>query len=451
MSHRNSTSQKCPVPLLSLLTAVLALLSTAYPAPAAEEKPAALGKITSPAGTLLRRMGQGKAWQALPAQAGVAANDILLALPGSRGSIDATSGPVRLTLWGNIPELALLPVLESVVSLHENPKADLEFTLERGRVLLTNARDREAATVRVRIRGQVWDMSLATPGGQVALELYGRWPRGALFSKTPKIDDQPTTAVVLLVLKGDVSLKAGGQEHFLRAPPGPAYFQWDSVAGFDPGPKAVRYVPAWARPEAAEKPQARTVQAILDTVSKGLMKESPDAVLTGLLKGADADPDDNRASLKRELVVYSFGAVDDLPRLLDALGDPKHPDARETAVEALRAWIGRGPGSDMKLYTFLVEQRRFSAGQAEIVMQLLHNPFDPDEPETYETLINYLRAKQPAIGELARRHLYRLAPAGKDIPYNPAGTAEERDQAFKAWKKLVPDGQLPPKPKKEGK
>ena len=105
----------------------------------------------------------------------------------------------------------------------------------------------------------------------------------------------------------------------------------------------------------------------------------------------------------------------------------------------------------MKLYTFLVEQRKLSPGQAEIIMQLLHNPFDADQPETYETLINYLRAKQPAIGELARWHLYRLAPAGKDIPYNPAGTAEERDQAFKAWKKLVPDGQLPPKPKKEGK
>ena len=67
-------------------------------------------------------------------------------------------------------------------------------------------------------------------------------------------------------------------------------------------------------------------------------------------------------------VVYSFGAVDDVPRLLDALGDPKHPDVREAAVEALRAWIGRGPGFDMKLYTFLVEQRKFSAGQAEIVM-----------------------------------------------------------------------------------
>ena len=57
----------------------------------------------------------------------------------------------------------------------------------------------------------------------------------------------------------------------------------------------------------------------------------------------------------------------------------------------------------------------------------------------------------PTIGALAQWHLNRLAPAGKDIPYNPAGTAEERDQAFKAWKKLIPDGQLPPKPKPKDK
>lgn len=451
MSHRNRTARTCHLlSALPLLAAVAALFPAAGRAPAAEEKPPAVGKMTSPAGTLVRRTGQSQAWQALSEKAGVAAGETLMALPGGRGSIDST-GSVRLTLWGNVPELALLPVLESVVTLHESPKANLEFTLERGRVLVTNARERGAAGVRLRIRGQVWEVSLASPGSQVALEMYGRWPRGALFSKTPKPDDQPTTAVVLLVLKGEATLKAGGQEHFLRAPPGPAYFHWDSVGRFDPSPKAVQNAPAWAKPEAADKPEAKTVQAIFDAVSRGALEQPLDAALRSVLHGAAADPDENRARLKRELVVYSFGALDDLPRLLDALGDPKHRDVRETAGEALRAWIGRGPGYDMKLYTFLVEQRKLSPGQAEIIMHLLHNPFDPDQPETYETLINYLRAKQPAIGELARWHLYRLAPAGKDIPYNPAGTAEERDQAFKAWKELVPDGQLPPKPKKEGK
>ena len=50
---------------------------------------------------------------------------------------------------------------------------------------------------------------------------------------------------------------------------------------------------------------------------------------------------------------------------------------------------------------------------------------------------------RPAVRELAAWQLYRLVPSGKDITYDPTGSAEEREQAYKAWKKLVPDGKLP--------
>jgi hypothetical protein len=41
--------------------------------------------------------------------------------------------------------------------------------------------------------------------------------------------------------------------------------------------------------------------------------------------------------------------------------------------------------------------------------------------------------------------LRRLVPAGRDIHFNPGGPPEEWDKAFEAWKKLVPDGKMPPK------
>jgi len=85
------------------------------------------------------------------------------------------------------------------------------------------------------------------------------------------------------------------------------------------------------------------------------------------------------------------------------------------------------------------------------VLELLHSPFHKDRPETYQTLIEYLRSDRLPVRELARWHLDRLAPAGRSIAFDAAAPAEERAQAVKKWKELVPEGQLPPPPKREGK
>ena len=163
-------------------------------------------------------------------------------------------------------------------------------------------------------------------------------------------------------------------------------------------------------------------------------------VLSEATNGAD--------SVTRALAIFGLAAIDDLPRLIDALGNPKHADVRATAVLALRHWIGRGPDQDLKLYNALIKQRKYTEPQAEIVLQLLHSfsADDLERPETYETLIAYLRAGKLSIRELARWHLYRTVPSGKTIPYDPAGSDGEQARAFQAWKKLIPEGKLPPRP-----
>jgi hypothetical protein len=95
----------------------------------------------------------------------------------------------------------------------------------------------------------------------------------------------------------------------------------------------------------------------------------------------------------------------------------------------------------------LVEYSHMPLAQAETVMQLLHSPFAAEQPETYETLIAYLQHSQAAVRELARWHLYRLAPSGRDIKYDAAAPDAERAKAVEEWKKLIPRGQLPPKEK----
>ena len=66
-------------------------------------------------------------------------------------------------------------------------------------------------------------------------------------------------------------------------------------------------------------------------------------------------------------------------------------------------------------------------------------------------LIEYLHHSKLPIRELSRWYLYRWVSAGRNIPYNAADPLSV-DRAYKQWKKLIPDGQLPPRPKPgEGK
>jgi hypothetical protein len=237
----------------------------------------------------------------------------------------------------------------------------------------------------------------------------------------------------------------------MHAPPGSGYFHWNSVEGQDPSPQRLEKLPGWAEPGAGHTTEARRVQEVLSRLRERLRDKPLDAALAGLLDAADEDADKAQATVTRQVVVFSWGALDDLSRLLAALSDPKHPDVRETAVNALRHWIGRGAGQDLELYNFLVKHEKYAPTQAEVVLQLLHSPFQRDRAETYQTLIEYLRSDKLAVRELARWHLDRLAPAGRSIGYDAAAPAAERESAVKKWKELIPDGQLPPKPKAEGK
>jgi hypothetical protein len=112
---------------------------------------------------------------------------------------------------------------------------------------------------------------------------------------------------------------------------------------------------------------------------------------------------------------------------------------------ALRHWSGRSAMHDVQMYKILLAQK-YRPGQAEIVMELLHgfSPAAASRPETFEALIDYLAHDRQAVREMAAGHLYRLAPAGKAIVYDAAGTAEDRARAQTAWRKLIPRGQLPP-------
>src|SRR5438094_605135 len=80
----------------------------------------------------------------------------------------------------------------------------LELALDRGRVDLVNHKEKGPASVRVSVRDASWDLTLLEPEARIALELYGRWPRGVLFTPKPGPKEGPTADLVFLVLKGQV-------------------------------------------------------------------------------------------------------------------------------------------------------------------------------------------------------------------------------------------------------
>jgi hypothetical protein len=149
----------------------------------------------------LQRQGERFPWSVLRPEARVSTACTLVSLPGYRSLIALDAGP-HLTLWGNLPEFsASPPVLESVVMLHSpSPGVDLDFTLDRGRVLIANHKTPAGPVhVRLRILRETWELELPDAKSEIGVELW-TLPLGS-------ISQQPISCFGLFT-KGQVSIKA---------------------------------------------------------------------------------------------------------------------------------------------------------------------------------------------------------------------------------------------------
>jgi hypothetical protein len=374
--------------------------------------------------------------------------DLLRVLPGMKATVEPRPHSVTLELQGGLPGAADFPVWESEVVLHDSRAFDVDFTLRRGRVVLTNRKEKGPARIWVRLSGDAWQLDLPKPGDSLALALYGRWPTGVSFSKNAS-EDEPTRIVGLWVLKGSVDVKTGRQDYSLSAPPGPAYLQWDSVAGSPDGPRKRERLPEWTKPAPERTPAARAFAAAVKNYEERLKSDTPVDALLPMLAQAGEIRMAERARAVREFALMSLTALDVLVPVAEALADPHSAEGRAVAVLALRQWIGSAPGKDQRLYRLLIDRLGYRPAQAETILQLLHSPYAANDPETYEILIAYLKHDSLAVRELAAWHLTRLVRAGPNIRYDPAGSEVERERGYKAWKRLIPDGQLPPRKKEK--
>jgi hypothetical protein len=432
---------RCRTPVRVLLAV---LVVTVPPAARLSAEPPA-GKLASDRGTLISRETPQGPWQVVDTGAEVPTGHVLVGLPGA--VVTTGGGAVSLEFQTDFD--SPFPVLECALILHRNPACDLDFTLDRGRVDLTNRKKEGAARVCLHGQGRTWQLTLAEPGASVAAEMYGTWPGGSRFVKEPGPHDVPQAQMLFLVLHGQVDVAFGERQVRMNAPPGPALIQWDSAFGMDSEPQFLKELPPWAtragqRRSAEEQAKYRAARELLIRVAadKGV-----DAALDALL--------DSDEPINRRVGVIAAGALDKLPRLGEFFHKAKHADLLDTAILVLRHWIAREPGQDQRLFHGLMEKASFTPLQAESMLQLLHgfNEEERAQPETYELLIAYLTDSRLAIRALAHWHLVRLVPAGRDIPYNPLDDKAALQHAQQEWQKLVPAGRLPAKrpPESAGK
>jgi hypothetical protein len=398
----------------------------------------------------LRRAPGKDQWQNLqPETSTIGSRDTLLALPGYRSEVRFDNG-VGLFLWGNLPEFLSLPLLESGVVLQPASDADLEFILERGRVVVSNLKPSGPVKVRVLFNetkpkpAETWELTLREPGTEVSLELVGRYVPEIPFQREG--GEPPVADLNLVITKGEASVKVDAATFSLRAPPaGPSVLFWNNYGkGVSP--------PAQMAPQALAlfdkaKPQtdnADRAETALNELLRRLVSRAPDKPVESVVEESlQSDRPESRV-----LGVLCLGALDAVGKVLDALADddPRHEDLREAAVQELRQWAGRR--GDRPLYDVLTQQKRYTPSQAETIMQMLHGFTEEQlrQPQTWEALIGYVNSDKAPIRALAYWHLWRHYPDGRQAKYNPAGDSKQREVASAAWAKLLETGKLPPKP-----
>ncbi|HEX3314191.1 MAG TPA: hypothetical protein VHR72_04825 [Gemmataceae bacterium] len=371
----------------------------------------------------------GKDWKSLSAGAGVPAGQALLALFDA--DIRSANGAVALRLRSDLGEVGPLPALEAVAHIGENPKADLDVTLDRGVIVFRNMKKEGTATVVLRfagIQGEEFRLTLEEPGTKMGVEAYSHHAPGVDAIRA----DQPTQFVFMLVSEGSALISHGDKTLSLKAPPGPAFLRWDSIVK-SPEIEFLKTLPEWARRTPEETKAHERIGAAFAAAAAS---DSPVVAAAKLAKGDDA--------LLRKAGVAALGALDRLDELGKLLDSSKEADVRNEAILVLRHWLGRQPGQIKKLESALA-QAGLSPNQSATVLTLLIG-FDQAErarPGTYALLLGELDHPRLAIRSLAAWHLRRLVPAGNSIAYDPAAT--NRQAAVAQWRRLIPAGELPNK------
>ena len=437
------------------------------PAPKAPAAPredrVPLGKVEALNAIVLARADGGPAWLRLdPAgDAGVTGQNQVLALPGYKTDVLLDTG-VKVHLWGNVPELFPARLLEALVRFHQPERKvgdgggdfDADLTLLAGRVYLTTTRP-AGARVRVRVAGQVWDVSLPDTKTDVLVEVITTFEPGAPFVRdggTVRVEAQ------VAVLRGAAGLAVAGRAKPFEKVVAPAVFAWDSKTGTLTGPKPIDPANAYFDkfPLVGSKPGELVQKALTDMAGR---LKAPNGVKLMLAEILTEPPEAGRivvgqmAVYSQTATLYGDAAGDDLKPLIDILNDDTRGYARQVVVNALAAWAARSPANSALLEKqFAAKTRR--EGEPELLVRMLRGTVAPAKPDPAELdrLVEHLDYPSVAVRELALWNLINFAdPEARKVPglvTDVAFLGPPHDKFVRAWRVRVEEIKKGPPPKK---
>ncbi|MBX9627229.1 MAG: hypothetical protein K2X82_25725, partial [Gemmataceae bacterium] len=385
--------------------------------------------------------------------------DQVLALPGYKADVRLDSRAV-VHLWGNLPELLPARLLEARVRFHPPPPAvegtpgfDADLTLLAGRVYLKTAKP-GGAKVRVRLAGEVWDVSLPNPDAEVAVEVATAFEPGAAYDRDGGSARVEARAAVV---RGTAGLAAPDRFKSFDKVSG-AVVEWNNKGGTLADPRPLEPGNSYFDkfPPVAAGVGAAVQKALADLAGRVTTREGVRLALAEVLAAADAAPPPLVQAAVYGTAAIATGptAADDLRPLLDLLTDEGKGYARVAVVNALAAWVARDPGNTGLLEKPLAAKVGGDA-TAGRVLRLLRGVVSPAKPDPAELdrLVGLLNDPSVAVRELALWNLVSFAdPTAAQQPglLADVGTATgpAYDKFVQAWTARVEEVKKRPPPKK---
>ena len=225
-----------------------------------------VGELKSKDVLVLTRAANGANWVRVdPEKPVVRTSQLVLALPGFRADVKLDSD-VLVHLWGNTPEQVAMSqmVMQSRVVFHPAPSGfDADLTLEQGRIYLKTLKA-AGAKVRVRLGGEVWDVTLRNNMTDVLVQLHSAFLPGAKPGESPK------TEATLAVVAGGAQVQAPARFKSFDAVETGKQITWDSINGrlSDKQPIAADLFPD--RVPGLEAEYGKTLQKALSDASRSL-------------------------------------------------------------------------------------------------------------------------------------------------------------------------------------
>jgi hypothetical protein len=410
------------------------IVKTPDRAPSGDRKD--IGQFTSKDAVLLAL--DGKTWAKVAPDAKVHTTAPLLALPGSHAELKLDGGAL-LSLWGGLPETTGWRILDCQATLHSPPAGfDLDFTLDHGRVYVGTTKTPGPTKVRVRVAGQIWDVTLADDQSEVMIEA-ARLFAGEPFLRDGKTE-APRTEAVLGVVQGTAQVKVDARDFALMAPPGPAMLIWNSKGPAIDKPVELTTTPAAWGKTPAKLPRDRLQE--IESAQRKLTQRIGEKGKPLDLAVAEVVQDSARAA--KVLGTLSQGTLGLLTPLMDALAEPQFPEVRQAAAVALAHFAARQPGNDQMVFDQL---KGYGEKNAEQAIWLLHGFSETQlsDPAAYERLIGALRNEQIGVRELAAWRLRQIDPDGAaQAKFNATDPDAAREKSIGEWQRRIPPGKLPP-------